>query len=234
MSEFSGPRVAIVDFGMGNLYSVQRACAHAGLSAQITGSPEEVLAASGVILPGVGAMPHAMRALDASGLSAALRETVARGTPLFGVCLGMQLLMTEGSEFGPHAGLGLVPGVVRKFEGLQRDGTSLKVPHIGWNQVKRRASAEGDPWAGTPLEMTADGEYMYFVHSYYVVPEDPAVQIARTRYGDVEFCSALTAGSVYGCQFHPERSGPQGLRLYQRVARLVADRLIAGRGGSFS
>jgi glutamine amidotransferase len=219
---------------MGNLYSVQRACAHAGLSAQITGSPEEVLAASGVILPGVGAMPHAMRALDASGLSAALRETVARGTPLFGVCLGMQLLMTEGSEFGSHAGLGLVPGVVRKFEGLQRDGTSLKVPHIGWNQVKRRDSAEGDSWAGTPLEMTADGEYMYFVHSYYVVPEDPAVQIARTRYGDVEFCSALAAGSVYGCQFHPERSGPQGLRLYQRVARLVADRLIAGRGGSFS
>jgi glutamine amidotransferase len=178
-------------------------------------------------------MPYAMQTLDSSGMSDALREVVARGTPLFGICLGMQLLMTEGSEFGRHAGLGLVPGVVRKFEGTQRDGSEVKVPHIGWNQVWRRESSE-DPWPNTPLEMTLDGEYMYFVHSYYVVPEDPTVQIARTRYGDVEFCSALGVGSIYGCQFHPERSGPQGLRMYRRVARLVADRLTAGSGGTFS
>jgi glutamine amidotransferase len=234
VSEAGGARVAVVDFGMGNLYSVERACTHVGLSARITGSPEDVLAADAIILPGVGAMPQAMQTLDATGLSSALREIVARGTPLFGVCLGMQLLMSEGSEFGPHAGLGFIPGVVRKFAGLQPDGTRLKVPHIGWNQVWRRGSGVGDRWAGTPLELTAEGEYMYFVHSYYVVPEDPAVQIAGTRYGDVEFCSAVAADNVFGCQFHPERSGPQGLRLYQRMARLLAGRQISGRRRLFS
>jgi glutamine amidotransferase len=231
MSESRAFRVAIVDYGMGNLYSVQRACDHAGLRAAITGSPDEVLQADAVILPGVGAMPDAMRALDASGLSEALREQAARGTLLFGVCLGMQLLMGEGSEFGVHRGLGLVPGSVRRFEGVHADGAPLKVPHIGWNAVW---PAPDRSWHGTALETTPEGTYLYFVHSYYVMPEDPDVAIAWSRYGEVTFCSAIASGNVFGCQFHPERSGPQGLRIYRQVARLLAERLVADPRGATS
>ena len=229
----AGLHVAVVDYGMGNLYSVQRACDHVGLPAAITASPDDVRRADAVILPGVGAMPDAMRTLDETGMSDVLREQAARGTLLFGVCLGMQLLMEEGSEFLPHRGLGLIPGRVRRFEGTAESGVPLKVPHIGWSPVWRQGSDDRDPWMGSPLEMTHEGEFMYFIHSYYVVPDDPRVGTAWSRYGDVKFCSALAAGNVFGCQFHPERSGPPGLRFYSQLARLVADR-VAGRDATLA
>jgi glutamine amidotransferase len=221
-----------VDYGMGNLYSVQRACDHAGLRAVITAVPTDVLGADAVLIPGVGAMPDAMRALDASGLSDAIREQVARGTLVFGVCLGMQLLMSEGTEFGSHRGLGVVPGLVRRFDGLDDEGAPLKVPHIGWNAVRSRP--DGTSWQGSPLETTPEGTYFYFVHSYYVVPEEADVGMAWTRYGDVTFCSAVASGNVFGCQFHPERSGPPGLGVYRQVAHLLAERLPAEPRGASS
>jgi imidazole glycerol-phosphate synthase subunit HisH len=220
----SGAHIAIVDYGLGNLFNVQRACDHAGLSAAMVSDPEAVLAADGIILPGVGAMLEAMRTLEATGLADALREAAARGTPMFGVCLGMQLLMEEGSEFGPHPGLGIVAGTVDRFQGMDDAGESLKVPHIGWNAVERVPVAHGDAWANTPLDGQSDGEYMYFVHSYHVVPSDPGVQVGLTRYGAVEFCSALAQENVFGCQFHPERSGPAGLQMYKEFARQVKSR----------
>jgi glutamine amidotransferase len=199
-----------------------------GLEAMITSSPDDVLTADGVVLPGVGAMPDAMQALDRLGLSEALRVVAVQDAPLFGICLGMQLLMEEGSEFVRHEGLGILPGRVVRFEGADAKGLKLKVPHIGWNAVRRPDSAEGTIWAGTPLEVMDDGEFMYFVHSYYVELRSADILLGATRYGDVEFCSAVGRGNVFGCQFHPERSGVRGLDLYRHFARL-----LAARGGSF-
>jgi glutamine amidotransferase len=215
-------RAVIVDYGMGNLYSVSRACEHVGLEAAISSSPDEVREADGVILPGVGSMPVAMGTLDDSGLSNALRTVAERGTPLMGVCLGMQLLMEEGSEFTPHRGLGILPGRVVRFLGRDDTGAPLKVPHIGWNRVHRPPGRPGDPWSGTPLQATPEGEYMYFVHSYVVVPGEPDLCVGVSRYGGIEFCSAVVRGNVFGCQFHPERSGPQGLQVYGAFARRVS------------
>lgn len=214
-------RVVIVDYGMGNLYSVSRACEHVGLNATISTSPAEVLDAQGVILPGVGAMPVAMAALEESGLGDALRTVAERGTPLLGVCLGMQLLMEEGSEFTVHAGLGILPGKVVRFPSADQNGSPLRVPHIGWNRVHRASGSGRDPWLETPLQATPDGEYMYFVHSYLIVPGEPSLGVGVSRYGGIEFCSVVARGAIFGCQFHPERSGPQGLRIYREFARRV-------------
>ena len=217
--------VAIVDYGMGNLFSVQRACERVGLNAELAHTPESLLAADGVILPGVGAMPEAMRVLTATGLSEALRTCAARGTPLFGICLGMQLFMREGNEFGRHEGLGILSGTVRRFDDRDDDGRPLRVPHIGWSPILRRPGATdhlaGDSWKGTPLAGIHEGESMYFVHSYYVVAEEEDLQIATTQYGSVQFCSAVGRGNVFGCQFHPERSGEAGLRMYATFAQLI-------------
>lgn len=223
MSELPAPRAAIVDYGTGNLYNVRRACQQVGLEATITESPAELLAADAVILPGVGSMPDAMSFLDRSGLSDALRAIAGRGTPLFGICLGMQLLMEEGSEFTRHAGLGILPGSVVRFPERDTGGARLKVPHIGWNALRRPPEADA-VWRDTPLEATPDGEYMYFVHSYHVVPATAESIVAVSHYGGVDFCSAVAAGSVFGCQFHPERSGPHGLRIYREFARRLLSR----------
>ena len=223
VSETTLPTVAIVDYGMGNLYSVQQACRTVGLSATITSSPEEVVAARAVILPGVGAYPDAMATLERLGLASAIREVATSGRPLFGICLGMQLIMSESEEFGRHAGLGIVPGRVLKLPNEER-GVTVKVPQIGWTAVHRptRAAAGGDAWRGTFLDGTQNAEPMYFVHSYFVAPERDDAAIAVSRYGDVEFCSALAVANVMACQFHPERSGRAGLHLYQNLARLIA------------
>lgn len=224
------PRVAVVDYGMGNLYSVQRACVHAGADAVITAMPEDVASADGVVLPGVGAMPDAMRVLAESGLDRTLREVIARGTPFLGICLGMQLLMREGSEFCPHAGLGVIEGTVARFEGREPDGTPLRVPHIGWNAVRRLPGAPEDAWANSPLKRCSDGAFLYFVHSYYVVPDDGAVCVAATAYGGTDFCCALQRDNVFACQFHPERSGPQGLVILRNfVASLASAAAPPGR-----
>jgi glutamine amidotransferase len=215
------PRVAIVDYGMGNLFSVKNACARVGLDATITSDRDAVLAADAAILPGVGAYGEAMRTLREHGLDAAIREVVARGSPFLGVCLGQQLLMEESLEFGRHEGLGIVPGSVVRFDKPSSLGHALKVPQVGWNRVRRPPGAAGDAWRGTFLDSVADGEYVYFVHSYYTRPKDPSVVAGVTRYGDVEFASALRRRNVMACQFHPERSGPPGLKIYENFARIV-------------
>lgn len=207
--------IVIADYGMGNLFSVVNACARAGFTARPSSEPADLLRAAGVILPGVGAMPDAMDALRATGLDNALRETVARGTPLLGICLGLQLLMDEGTEFRRHPGLGLVAGDVVKLEDAEDEtGRPLRVPHIGWNAVDRAA----DAWAASELRELPSGTPMYFVHSYHVRPADAATAVATTRYGTRTFCSAVAVGPILGCQFHPERSGALGLDLLRRFA----------------
>ena len=217
------PQVAVVDCGLGNLYSVKQACAHVGLQASITSSAAEILGADAVILPGVGAFGDAMATLRRLDLVAVIRDYVAAGRPFLGVCLGMQLLMSESEEFGAHEGLGIIDGTVVRFANPREGERRLKVPQVGWNGVRKCGApqAGGDPWSNTLLRGLDEGEQMYFVHSYVVRPADPATELSRTSYGDVEFCSAVRHGSVTACQFHPERSGPEGLRIYRNLAARI-------------
>ncbi len=216
MSEENKIKAAIVDHRLGNLYSVKLACEHVGMQAEVTDDPAVILSADVAILPGVGAYEDAMIALNESGLSEVLHEVAARGTPLVGVCLGQQLLMTESFEFGHHLGLGLIEGQVLPFEQPQdKNGRILKVPQVCWNRIHRPASVQ---WKDSFLAGVDEDEYMYFVHSFYVKPASEDVILATTTYGDVEFCSSLRRGNVFATQFHPERSGPQGLRVYENIA----------------
>ncbi|MBI4203122.1 MAG: imidazole glycerol phosphate synthase subunit HisH [Chloroflexi bacterium] len=198
--------IVIVDYGAGNLRSVAKALEKVGFPGKVTDSPKEVLQAKGVILPGVGSSGAAMAALEARELVEPQKETARKGAPFFGVCLGLQLLL-ETSEEDPRPCLGVTPGRVRRFV------TDLKVPHMGWNQVF--FTGEHPLFTGVP-----DGSYFYFVHSYYAEPQDPSVVLGQTDYG-VTFCSSLATGNLVATQFHPEKSGPVGLRLYENFVRLM-------------
>ncbi|MBI3318261.1 MAG: imidazole glycerol phosphate synthase subunit HisH [Candidatus Omnitrophica bacterium] len=218
MPEGKGTEVAIVDYGMGNLFSVQLACEQAGLKAEITSSPKELDRADAVILPGVGAFGAAMETLKQLHLTQALERAASSGKPLFGICLGMQLFMSRSLEFGTHEGLNLIPGEVVSLQPAERPGRRLKVPEVGWNRIFPAGSRN---WNGTFLEGLAHGEYQYFVHSFVCRPEDPEALLAKTAYGPEEFCSCVQWKNLFACQFHPERSGPAGLRIYKNWASHV-------------
>jgi imidazole glycerol-phosphate synthase subunit HisH len=229
MPDAQALKVAILDYGLGNLFSVKHACEHAGMHATITCSHEEILKADAVILPGMGAFGDAMESLRRLDLTAPLRDVVSAGKALIGVCLGMQLLMSESYEFGRHQGLGFIEGSVVKFDNPVEGSTRLKVPQIEWNNIYRnpghqapaRATANGDPWKNSPLEGLANGEFMYFVHSYHAQPASPEVALSLSEYGHIQFCSSLRRGNIFAFQFHPERSGPHGLRIYKNLAALI-------------
>jgi imidazole glycerol-phosphate synthase subunit HisH len=193
--------IAIIDYGMGNLRSIHKAFEHVGHRACVTRSPAAIADASHVVLPGVGAFPDCMRNLDRFGLIEPIHRTIRSGKPFLGICLGLQLLFTEGEEFGPHPGLAILKGRVVRFP----DGAGLKIPHMGWNQVKQLK----------PLALfggIAKGAYFYFVHSYYVVPEDRALAATTTSYG-LEFVSSIQQENLFACQFHPEKSQAAGLSM---------------------
>lgn len=211
----SRPQVAIVDYGMGNLFSVKHACARAGMDANTTSTAQDLLAADAVILPGVGAFGDAMATLARRDLVGVLRDIAASGKPLLGICLGLQLLMRESSEFGRHQGLGIIDGDVVRLDGGIDRGRMVKVPQVGWNRIHRRGA---QTWAGSLLDGVPNGTYMYFVHSFYVRPADSGLVVATTRYGPADFCSGLRQGNVCAVQFHPERSGPDGLMVYRNLA----------------
>ena len=207
--------VAVVDYGMGNLRSVAQAVLHvaAGTGARVlvTSSPDEVMAADRVVLPGQGAMRDCMRQLHESTLQAAVLHA-AVNKPLLGVCVGMQMLLDH-SEEQDTPGLGLVAGRVKRFQldgRLQPDGSRYKVPQMGWNRVVQPAhSAQHPLWQGVP-----DGSWFYFVHSFYAAPVDPGHTAGETEYGG-RFTSALARDNIFATQFHPEKSADQGLALYR-------------------
>jgi imidazole glycerol-phosphate synthase subunit HisH len=208
--------VAVVDYGMGNLRSVatavQAAASHTDTAVRITSNPQEVLDAERVVLPGQGAMADCMAELDRSGLRAAVLHAAAT-KPLFGVCVGMQMLLDH-SEEGDTPGLGLIGGEVKRFqlEGLlQSDGSRFKVPQMGWNQV-RHANAQGQSHA--VFDGVANDAYFYFVHSFYAVPTRAQDCAAQAHYGDW-FCAAVARDNLFATQFHPEKSSEQGLTLYR-------------------
>ncbi len=204
--------VAVVDYGMGNLRSVSQAVKAAaqdtGWQVVVTADPDVVRAADRVVLPGQGAMPDCMRELRSSGLQEPVLQA-ARSKPLFGVCVGMQMLLDH-SEEGDTPGLGLIPGVVRKFqlEGRsQPDGSRFKVPQMGWNQVQQ--SQPHPVWQGVP-----DGSFFYFVHSFYAQPEAAAHCAGETDFGG-RFAAAIARDNIFATQFHPEKSADQGLALFR-------------------
>ena len=197
----------IIDYGMGNLRSVEKAIAAIGGQPRISADPEVVRTSERLILPGVGAFGDAMENLRRSGLDRATLQAVDGGTPLLGLCLGLELLFTESDEFGHHKGLNLIPGRVRRFE-----GADLRVPHVGWNQIE---SLRQDPL----LEGISEGTYFYFVHSFFVEPEGPYA-LSLTNYGH-PFCSIARRQSVWGAQFHPEKSQEAGKRLLRNFLKIA-------------
>lgn len=199
--------IVIIDYESGNLRSVARAVAQAGITPRVTGDPAALDAAGGVILPGVGSGPAAMSALQARGLVDPLRDYIAGGRPFLGVCLGLQLLL-DATDEGDAACLGLVPGRVRRLP------AGLKVPHMGWNTV--RFQVPHPLWEGIPQD-----SHFYFVHSYYADPAAADGIAGRTDYG-VAFCSIYARDNVVATQFHPEKSGASGLRIYANFVRQVA------------
>jgi len=223
-------KAAIVDHGLGNLFSVKHACEHVGMEAVITYSPREMFQADLIILPGVGAFGDAMAALKALDLIGPLKEIASSDKMLVGICLGMQLLLSESWEFGRFQGLGIIEGEVVRFGNPIGPLGSLKVPQVGWNRICRRAGKAGfedrelsnhDGWDRSALHGLINGEFMYFVHSYYVKPENEEVILSLSSYGNIEFCSSLKYCNIFATQFHPERSGLQGLRVYQNLMSCV-------------
>jgi len=199
--------ITIVDYGAGNLRSVVNAINKLGYQPKITNSPDEILNAQVVILPGVGAAADTMKNLNALGLASSIRQFIAEGRPFLGVCLGLQILFTGSEEGGWHECLGIIPGRVRRIP------AGLKVPHMGWNQVKQRLSHS--VFNGVPDEAN-----FYFVHSYYVEPDDSSLVVGETYYG-VPICSVLARDNLVATQFHPEKSGEPGLRMYDNFIKLA-------------
>jgi imidazole glycerol-phosphate synthase subunit HisH len=211
------PLIAVLDYGMGNRRSVQKALEHVGARAAITRDRQTLLDADGVVVPGVGAFPQAMHNLRELGLTQPLRERVAEGTPLLGICLGMQLLFERSEELGGSDGLGLLAGSVRALP-----AGSLRIPHIGWNEVRfdrRSPLTAGLPEGGCPF---------YHVHSFAARPADAEVVIGTAEYGE-RFATIVAHGSVFGVQFHPEKSSAHGLRMLGNFSELCAAPAAAAR-----
>jgi glutamine amidotransferase len=211
------PRICIIDYGMGNLRSVEKALEKAGAQATVIGDPSGADGADGLVLPGVGAFGQAMERLTSEGFDRLVRDWIAADRPFLGICLGLQLLFAESDEFGPVRGLGVVRGRVVKFTGPQYEAHNgqpgLKVPHMGWNrlQVTKRHPVT----AGLPEDAMA-----YFVHSYYAAPEDPGVTTVSTDHG-ITFTAAIGQGNMFASQFHPEKSGAVGLKMLTNFVGLV-------------
>lgn len=209
-----GASIAVVDAGAGNLHSVVRALRYVAPEAdiRICDTAAQIAAAARVVLPGQGAMGDCMGQIERAGLRQAVCQA-ARSKPLLGVCVGMQMLFSVSEEAPDVPGLGIFPGTVARFRGpafeagAEEGGTALKVPHMGWNRVRQTVSHP--LWDGI-----AEGEYFYFVHSYFVRPSDPAVTAGRTRYG-IDFTSVVAAENIFATQFHPEKSAAAGLRIYR-------------------
>lgn len=205
------PSIAVVDYGMGNRRSVEKALQRVGADAFVSRDPAQLARADGLLLPGVGAFPAAMEVIERLGLDALLREHAQAGMPLFGSCMGMQLLFEGSEEHGGAAGLGLLRGQVRR---LRAEGQ--KLPHIGWSEVTR--VRDSPIWRELPRQI-----HLYHVHSYVPHPTDPQTVIATARYGET-FAAVVGAGNVYGAQSHPEKSSTHGLRLLANFVSICAER----------
>lgn len=213
----SSPRVTVFDYGLGNLYSVCRALEHCGATVELTDAPVAAASVERLVVPGVGAFADCVSGLKRTGQFDVVRAFAATGRPLLGICVGMQMLLEVGEEFGLHRGLGLIEGQVKAIPSTATDGTPLRLPRIGWNALH---PGSGAGWKDTVLEDIVPGEAVYFVHSFAAVAARPEDVLATYEYGGHAVTAALRRGNITGVQFHPERSGPVGLRILDRFLRL--------------
>jgi len=211
-------KIAIIDYDIGNVQSIKNSLRSLGeFDIVITNKENEILEADGVILPGVGAFKKGMEELKIRNLPKIINKYVSTGKPLFGICLGMQLLFDKGEEFGLTQGLGLIEGSVKKFP----QALNAKLPHISWNEIEYDSSK----WKGSILNDINDKEDMYFVHSYICMPDDESLILSKTEYGGINFCSSIKKDNIYACQFHPEKSGKSGLKIIKAFIDIVKQKL---------
>jgi glutamine amidotransferase len=205
------PSVTIIDYDCGNLFGMRRALEMCGADVKLADTPEKVVSADRLVLPGVGAFGDAITALRRDGIDSAVCDFAASGKPFLGICVGMQVLFDESGEFGSHRGLGLLGGKVSRIPDTGLDGTPHRVPHIGWNEVAppdENRTRQDTLFYGIQLPI-----FTYFVHSYTAVPTQERDRLADSDYNGRRICAAVRRDNIWGCQFHPERSGPIGLRM---------------------
>jgi imidazole glycerol-phosphate synthase subunit HisH len=212
------PKIHVVDYGIGNVRSVCRAFEQVGADVILTDDPQELLSANRLVLPGVGAISHCMEVLKASGLAETLVRFVETERPLLGICVGMQLMMEISHEYTECSCFGWIEGDVIKIPQINEQGSPHKIPHIGWNSIRPPGGEQ--LWDGTILEDISAEDQVYFVHSFMANPTDPTTCLAQTEYNGVEICAAIRKGSIFGTQFHPEKSGITGLRIIENFLRL--------------
>jgi glutamine amidotransferase len=200
--------VAIIDYSIGNLFSVQQACKEVGLNPFLVSRIENLKSADALILPGVGAFGQGMENLKSSGLDEEIKAFIQTGKPFMGICLGMQLLLEKSEEFGDSKGLGIIPGTVRK---LPKENKSLPVPKITWDEINKKNIS----WENTPLKNINNKEDFYFVHSYYCELSSNEFELSYTTHGELNYCSSILKDNVFATQYHPEKSSKSGLQIYQ-------------------
>lgn len=211
-------KVAIIDYGLGNLFSINQACKHAGIDSIITSDKNVIRNVDGLILPGVGAFGDAMNYLHKTELITPITDFVKTGKPFMGICLGMQLLFTKSEEFGSHQGLNLIPGKILKFPQHDTSDNKIKVPQIQWNQIFKNTD---ELWQNSPLINVPEKTYVQFVHSYYAVPDNSTQILTYTKYADIKYASSVIKDNIVGFQFHPEKSGVLGLKIYENWAKSI-------------
>ena len=210
---------AIIDYGMGNLFSVRQACRKTGIDAQVTSKKDDVDKADALILPGVGAFGDAMRVLRKLDLISSIKQSIMQNKPFLGICLGMQLLMQRSHEFGRHEGLGVFEGDVVQFKHPRDEQENkLPIPEMGWNRI---LPYHRKSWSKTLLQGVRRAEYMYFVHSYFPRPKNTKIILTTTIYGTTTYCSTIEYNNIFACQYHPERSGLEGIKIYKNFSTKI-------------
>lgn len=217
MIKSKAPKILIVDYGIGNLYSISKAVSRFTDNFSVSEDPGDLTMADAIILPGVGSFKSGVEGLKIRNLIKPIKKFAGENKPVLGICLGAQLMMSKGYEFGEFEGLDIIPGKVVRFQGLEK-GT--KIPHIGWNKIKISKNASKTEI----FKSLGNNPFVYFVHSYVLKPNYPSTVLAITPYGGSEFCSAIKLGNSFGCQFHPEKSGQVGLRIIENFINLAKAR----------
>jgi glutamine amidotransferase len=213
----SHKKIIIIDYQSGNLFSISQALTNVGLNVKISSDADDIATADAIVLPGVGAFGAAMLNLEKMGLVEPIKEFVNSGKPFLGICLGLQLLFSSSDEFDSSRGLDIIKGNVKRFKNSDEAGKVIKVPQIAWNTIHKTKNSS---WEGTPLFDVGDGKDMYFVHSFYVTPDDEQVILTETTYGGVKYASSILNKNIFACQFHPEKSAALGLKIYKNWAVL--------------
>jgi glutamine amidotransferase len=207
-------RIAVIDYDVGNVRSILSAFENQSAHAFLTRNKEDILKSDGVVLPGVGAFAHGMDSLNKYGLVDIIKKYIESNKPFLGICLGMQMLFEQSEEFGKTVGLGLISGRVIKLP--TKDSENEKLPHVSWNEINCKANK----WCGTVLDGVKKGSDMYFVHSFVAQPDNENHVLSITEYSDYNFCSSVKKGNIYGCQFHPEKSGKVGLKIIKNFIKI--------------